>query len=75
MTQDSKQEQEDRDLRAVKQAASLLKEHFDSVQIFATRYEGEQATTRISFGLGDFYSRYGLADLWLKDQTMDTQKE
>lgn len=75
MTEDSRKEKEDRDLRIVKQAASLLKEHFDSVQIFATRYEGEQATTRVSYGLGDFFARYGVAELWVRDQTLDTQKE
>ena len=59
----------DRDLEIVKQHTAALHEHFDSVQIFCTRYESkEKGTIRVTFGLGDWFARYGVTRLWTDGQ-------
>ena len=61
---------EDKDLVIVKQHTAALREHFDSVQIFCTRHEGTQGTTRVSYGTGDWFARYGVVKLWSDAQNL-----
>jgi hypothetical protein len=58
------------ELALVKQHISQLMEHFDSVQIFATRFDGEDDgnTRSVQAGDGNYYARYGHVVSWLKDQ-------
>lgn len=55
------------DLQRVEAAAVALGEHFDSVHIFATRHEQGQAegTINVSFGAGNWFTRYGQIKEWL----------
>lgn len=61
-----------------KHAAAIM-EHFDTVQIFATRHDGQSNTTdRFSVGEGNFYSRYGQVKLWARlteDEEKETEEE
>lgn len=66
---------EDADLDIVKKFATLLAEHFDTVQVFVTKevdeqdkVEGGPGTVNIQFGLGNWFARYGQARTWLVKQ-------
>ena len=58
---------EDSDMDRVKRACESLLDHFDTVQIFATRHEsGEKdGTVTIRFGLGNWFARYGHVKDWI----------
>lgn len=44
-----------------------LGEHFDSVQIIATHYEGETGTTRpFTSGIGNWYARHASAEEFVR---------
>jgi len=51
----------DDDLMKLRAAVETLIEHFDTVQIFASRHEPAEAdgTIHCSWGAGNFYARYG----------------
>jgi|APGre2960657505_1045072.scaffolds.fasta_scaffold00531_16 hypothetical protein len=54
----------------VKKACQELGEHFDSVQIFVSRHEQgiEEGTLDASWGVGNFFSRFGQIKFWLLKQ-------
>lgn len=58
----------DHDLEIVREAIDRLMEHFDSVQIFATRYESDNDgnTVSVKMGSGNWFSRYGVIHEWLE---------
>ena len=49
----------------VKKHASQLGEHFDSVQIFCSKYEGSEGTASVNCGEGNWFARYGHVKQWL----------
>lgn len=57
----------DEDMNRLKKAAAELGEHFDSVQIFATRHEPALTTGTIAahHGVGSYYARYGQVREWV----------
>jgi len=61
------QESANHDLKLLEDAAKKLGEHFDSVQIFATRHEPtiEDGTITVSYGVGNWFARYGQIKEWL----------
>lgn len=59
----SEDQQADADFEMVKKAAEALGEHFDGVQIFATRYEPD-GTVTVNYGQGNYYARYGHVKGW-----------
>ncbi len=67
----------DPDLVLIQKAIDLLSEHFDSVQIFANRYEsGEKnGTIHVDLGYGNWYSRYGQVRDWLILKDEETREE
>lgn len=46
-------------VQRINSALETLLEHFDSVQIIATRYDGDGCTDAISRGRGNWSARYG----------------
>ncbi len=53
------------DLERVNEALKMLSEHFDSVQIFTTRYDSSDVgTINIHKGIGNWYTRYGQVKEW-----------
>lgn len=54
----------------VKKACQELGEHFETVQIFVSRHEQgiEDGTLDASWGVGNFFTRYGQIKLWIKKQ-------
>lgn len=57
------------DMERVKAAVQTLMEHFDTVQIFASRYEIESErngeTTEIAYGDGNWFARFGQVKEWI----------
>jgi hypothetical protein len=60
-------EPDEQDYSRVKEAAQLLAEHFDSVQIFVSRHEQTThgGTININYGTGNWFARYGQINNWL----------
>lgn len=66
----------DEDMALVRKHLDLLSEHFDTVQIFCTRYnpnkttdsDEDGTTSRVNMGIGNFFARYGLVAYWLEHE-------
>lgn len=71
---DSDDEVSGHDIEIVRKASVELMKHFDSVQIFASRHEG-QKTIAVKSGLGNWFSRFGQISLWVKAQVAIDSKE
>ena len=67
-------EEQQIDIDKVEEAIKLLMEHFEAVQIFATRMAHPKCTIDIRKGSGNFYARYGLTKLWVDEQMLDVVK-
>lgn len=59
------------DYERLKKAVLTLSEHFDAIQIFASRYNGEceKGTTSWTFGVGNWFAREGQVREWLVKET------
>lgn len=57
----------DEDLARLDRCLAQLSEHFDSVQIVATRHNGD-ATISCHRGTGNWFSRYGAVVEWVEFQ-------
>lgn len=68
---------EDVDMKMVQDAAQSLGEHFDSVQIFASRHEAEVegGTVSVHYGLGNWYARKGHVSDWILVQEERTREK
>lgn len=58
----------DSDIAVVRKAVEALGEHFDTVQIFVTRYEAEKKesqTVSVHDGMGNWHARYGQVLEWI----------
>jgi hypothetical protein len=60
-------EQQDRDTDLLKSHVAKLMEHFESVQIFATRHMQSElgGTVNVQFGAGNWFARYGQVRAWV----------
>jgi len=66
------------DLELLKTTCENLKEHFDTVHIFATRMNDEQATEETincQYGSGNWCARYGQIHNWLVRQEEITRED
>lgn len=62
--------------KKIKDVCKELYPNFDSIQIFATKHDGnEYGTTQISWGLGNFYARYGQIVQWIKTEDLYIKEE
>lgn len=61
---------EDQDMERVQNAINQLSEHFDAVQIFASRHEAEieDGTISLNLGSGNWFARYGQVRNWIIKQ-------
>ena len=66
---------EDNDLKLLKDAAQALGEHFDAVQIFASRHEAEveDGTVTVHDGVGNWHARIGQVRDWIIRQDEHTR--
>lgn len=60
----------EQDLKRVRDAAILLSEHFDCVQVFCSRHEAGSldGTVTVCYGAGNWFARYGQVQSWLTVQ-------
>ncbi len=66
------QEHDDRGRKVIERYIRNLHEHFDSVQIFVTRYnQDEKTTSSLASGSGNFCARKGQIREWI--ERMDEQ--
>jgi len=75
---DAAHDEFEKDFEMVKKATTSLGEHFDSVQIFVTRYSSQDRTLNGSWGEGNWFSRYGLVREWLiseEERTKEKQRD
>lgn len=62
----SEETKEDADVAMVRGHVNALSEHFDSVQIFCTRYENDKdGTISVQLGAGNYHARNGHIRDWL----------
>ena len=60
-------QQKDEKLELIKNAATRLSEHFDTVHIFCAKDDKLESdgTIHFSWGLGNWFARYGQIRQWL----------
>lgn len=65
------------DLDKVRKAVEVLSEHFDTVHVFVTRYEGgeDYGTVNIQMGYGNWFARKGQVEQWLVKDDEDIRSE
>ena len=57
------------DVDHVRKVAEGLMEHFDAVQVFATRHDGaKDYTVSVNYGLGNVHARRSLVRVWVLRQ-------
>lgn len=71
------QEQRDADMLRVRETCNALMEHFDSVQIFATRHEAGElsGTVQVDFGRGNWFARRGQIHDWCVKEDEVTRQQ
>ncbi len=70
------EENEERDTAILKSHVSRLMEHFDSVQVFCTRFDSENdQTISINRGDGNWFARSGQVREWLIKQDEQSRSE
>ncbi len=70
--------EKDEDIERLDKALTALREHFDTVHIFATREtdDGEGHTWAFQKGSGNYYARYGQIKLWTnREQAADVNAD
>lgn len=57
----------ERDMARVDQALDLLREHFDTIQIFVSRNESGEldGTVTVHKGVGNWFARFGQVRAWM----------
>ena len=70
-------DQKDHDLSIVRKACGELMMHFDSVQVFVTRYEpsNDHGTVNVHCGRGNWFARFGQVQHWMDRQVQDEEGE
>lgn len=65
------------DVIRCQEAAQALGEHFDSVQVFATRHEEgtSHGTINIHVGVGNWFARFGQVRDWVVKKEEETKVE
>lgn len=76
MTDETIAKVNDEILQKIKLMCEELYPNLDSIQVFATKHDGnEYGTTRFTWGLGNFYSRYGQILQWVKNEDNFIEEE
>lgn len=67
-------ERQDRDMSIIKSHVAQISEHFETVQIIATRHDAEHGgTVMASWGEGNWYGRFGSIKGWITQQEEQTR--
>ena len=66
--------EEERDLNMVKNHVAALAEHFDTVEVFCTRHEGNAVgTTAVAWGAGNWFARLGQIRAWMRHREAEPE--
>lgn len=71
-------DEEDQDIVRLQRAVESLGEHFDTVQIFVTRYEPDESgggTINVNWGSGNWFARKGQVDNWIMKENERIRRE
>lgn len=60
------------ELAFLEKHCASIGEHFDTVQIFVTRFDAEQGTCNASYGSGNWFARRGQIQDWLVKENEQT---
>lgn len=64
------------DVERLRKVADSLMEHFDAVQVFATRHDTAiDATVSVNWGRGNWHARRNLVRLWGERQDEQDREE
>lgn len=66
-------DEQDADMERLESACDRLMEHFDTIQIFATRHEPSDGTRNAAWGAGNWFARYGQVQEWLTKKSEETR--
>lgn len=70
----SEPETKDQDVLRVRAAIDSIIEHFDAVQVFATRSDGTtDGTIVVALGQGNWCTRYGMIQDWIIKEDEQTR--
>lgn len=72
---EEEEKQNDRLLEGLKKEALRLHEHFDTVQILATRFHNDGTTSAFEVGRGNWYARQGQARTWITQDDENTREQ
>lgn len=74
---DDEAQRTERDEELLSRLITILGEHFDSVQIFATRQKVDEPNTTCyrNVGTGNYFARRGMIEDWLVAERAKTAKE
>lgn len=65
----NEEDEKQSDLRILQDVCKVLREQFDTVQVFVTRVHDDNGGTRSAdWGSGNWYARYGQVSGWVKCQ-------
>lgn len=62
------------ELEMIRKHCETLSEHFDSVQIFVSRYE-DGNTVSVNDGMGNWFARLGQVQKWAEKQNEEARVE
>jgi len=65
--------EQDKDLQIVKDVSRVLREQFDTVQIFTTRVLPSGDTVNVNYGDGNFFARFGQVEMWRDQQYSESE--
>lgn len=57
-----------KELKLLEKHINQLGEHFDTIQIFVTKYVENKETFNIFSGTGNYFARYGQIEQWVNRQ-------
>lgn len=67
--------QRDKKLELLKNQAKVLRQSFDTVQIFVGKNDEETGVTTMYWGDGNYYARYGQIRQWLLQEDEQARME
>jgi hypothetical protein len=63
-----------KEVKRIDDCLIVLGEYFDTVQIFVTKYEGDEGTVSLQRGKGNYYARTGQIRGWLAREEQEDLK-
>lgn len=75
MDEEDETSQRDKKMSLIQNQAAILASSFDSVMIFCTKHEEGGDTAHYSYGVGNWFARYGQITDWLNQERVVRAEE